>query len=166
MKLNALRTCLLPLLILALLTGACDRPCKGVSCNNGECVDDGECVCNSGYEGDNCDVSNNQKFNGSFQMTEICDNSARTPYAVSLTPVSGTPNQFDLGGLHGQTQVLRARVEDDGVAFVVEKQDIDAGLALASISGTISIDGRTVNLSYFVFQGADTLDRCSGSLTK
>lgn len=166
MNLKACAPWMLLLLLLCLFGSACNRPCKGVSCNNGECVDDGECVCNSGYEGENCDVSSNTKFDGSFLMTELCDSSSRSPYTVSLTPVAGTPNEFDLGGLYGQASVLRARVEDDGVAFVIERQDIDGGKELESMSGTISIDAKTVNLSYLIYQGSDTLDHCSGSLTK
>lgn len=161
-----MRAWILPILITAILFGGCKGPCRDVSCNNGECVGEGECVCNDGYEGDNCDISNNQKFSGTYLMTELCDSSSRNPYNITLTPVTGTPNQFDLAGLYGQATVLRAQVETDGVAFTIDEQDIDGGKKLEGLSGTISIDARTVNLSYLVYQGADTVDRCSGSMTK
>jgi hypothetical protein len=154
----------------ALLTwlffSGCNGPCKDVACNNGECVNDGECVCNSGYEGSNCDISNNQKFDGNFTLTEICTGSTPAPYPVSLVVVAGTPNQFELSGLYGQSTVLRARVEDDGVEFIISRQAITGGKELESLAGTISIDAKTINLSYQVYQGSDTLDRCAGSMVK
>lgn len=166
MKRIQLRTWTLPLLLSATLFASCKGPCRGVTCNNGECVGEGECVCSDGYEGDNCDISNNQKFSGTYLMTELCDSSSRSPYTITLTPVPGTPNQFDLAGLYGQATVLRAQVETDGVAFTIDAQDIDGGKQLEGLSGTISIDAKTVNVSYLVYQGADTVDYCSGSLTK
>lgn len=148
---------------------ACNNPCKDVTCNNGECVDDGECVCDSGYEGDNCETSNNSKFNGTYLMQELCDSTTALPsYPIEVTPVQGTPNEFNMSGLHGESKSLRAKIEDDGVGFSIARQDFIAGQEIATLSGSISIDARTINLSYRIYQGSDTLilDRCSGSMTK
>jgi hypothetical protein len=53
---------------LMITTNACRDPCKDVNCNNGTC-EEGTCKCETGWEGDNCDVAWRQKFVGNFRVS-------------------------------------------------------------------------------------------------
>ncbi len=65
----------LSLIFLFVLTiffiNACD-PCSTVNCINGECVE-GDCICNTGYEGDECEKEMREKFLGSYIVSDECE---------------------------------------------------------------------------------------------
>ena len=63
---------------MGLLIGSCDRKsCENVVCPGiySTCID-GNCYCESGYEGSNCDVETRDKYIGSYQVTENCTTSS------------------------------------------------------------------------------------------
>ena len=152
-----------------LLFCACNNPCKDVSCNNGDCFGEGECECNQGYEGENCDVTLNSKFEGTYSMIELCDSSTALPaYNVVVLPKPGSTNLIILGGLRGISNTIEAQIEPDGVEFGFNRQVLDGGHEIESITGTISSDANTINVNYKIFDGSSdlVLDRCSGSMQK
>ena len=55
---------------------SCSKPCKDDPCGeNGACVEDGKdytCTCNTGYEGELCDVKMVTKFLGSYSASDDC----------------------------------------------------------------------------------------------
>jgi hypothetical protein len=155
-------------LMLTLLFVGCTDPCKDVECNFGTCAD-GECVCNTGYEGANCLTALNAKFAGSYQLSETCSGSGPAgPYAVTVAAKS-TPLDITFVGLWEVTQnIVNGVVGSDGVSFTIERQQITTGIDIECTTGSISTDGNTVNMTYKIYyQTPDSLvDNCTATLTK
>ncbi len=59
--------------IIVMFLPSCDDSCADVVCTkaNSICVE-GRCVCEAGYEGDDCDIESYLKYQGSYQVSENC----------------------------------------------------------------------------------------------
>lgn len=57
--------------------------CEDVNCSNGIC-DDGNCFCDVGFEGANCDTEERQKFIAEYTAEENC-NPGDFDYDISIT---------------------------------------------------------------------------------
>jgi len=94
MKNYLLKTLTIAFTALALLTiQSCDTdPCSDVDCGpNGICFE-GICECDSGYDGNNCEIVIRSLFIGTFDATEICDT---TPDGEQDDYVSEITESFD-----------------------------------------------------------------------
>lgn len=49
---------------------SCIDPCKDKQCGNGYCIE-GDCFCQDGYSGKNCEIMESDKFTGSFTGRQI-----------------------------------------------------------------------------------------------
>jgi hypothetical protein len=56
--------------LINLLFISCIDPCKNKDCGNGYCIE-GDCFCQEGYSGDNCEVMESDKFAGSYIGRQI-----------------------------------------------------------------------------------------------
>ena len=146
----------------------CTDLCKDVNCNNGECVE-GDCVCDAGYETDDCSVAMNAKFSGSYSNTETCNPSGPFgPYTITLNPKSGSATEVNFVGLwEVPANIVMGTVGTDGVSFTIERQVIDTGFEITA-TGTSNADGSTINITYSIFNTGVTTaaDVCTAVLTK
>ncbi|MEZ4907317.1 MAG: hypothetical protein R2771_06695 [Saprospiraceae bacterium] len=53
------------------LFNSCQDPCKSVNCENGSC-DDGKCVCDFGWTGDNCETIRATLYKGFYEGPLSC----------------------------------------------------------------------------------------------
>ena len=69
--------------------------CKDVVClNNGVC-DNGDCVCEAGYEGFNCEIEQRLAYIGSYDVEESC-NLGSFSYSIVLIADSETGTEITL----------------------------------------------------------------------
>jgi hypothetical protein len=152
----------------AMFFTGCTDPCKDVVCTNGECTD-GTCVCDTGYEGETCGTAMNEKFTGTFNLTETCAPSGTAgPYAVTLNPKTTSPTEFTFVGLWEEAQsVVTGKVGTDGTSFTIERQALSASFDISG-SGSISTAGTSITITYSVYATGSTTaaDACSGTMTK
>ncbi len=67
------------------LTSCKEDKCKVTVCAyGGVCNDDGSCTCQTGYEGERCEVITRDKFKGAWRVTEDGTKSNPAQYAVSV----------------------------------------------------------------------------------
>lgn len=56
--------------LIILIFISCIDPCKDKQCGNGYCIE-GDCFCQDGYSGKNCEIKESDKFTGSFTGRQI-----------------------------------------------------------------------------------------------
>lgn len=154
------------LFVFSLLMFACSDPCDDISCENGGNCDDGTCICEDGYSGENCEIENRQAFLGIWTGPIVCNTEDPEDYFVEIT---ASPNAI--------TEVILSF--DDGSSFPANVTsentlDIPAGNFVEPIFdlsvdyvGNASLDDNNVmdfNLELDV--EAFGLQRCSATLTK
>ncbi len=81
------------ILIFALFIGSCKKdPCKDVTCEHGTC-NDGSCLCETGYEGSNCETEQRLAFVGNYNVTETCGPNS---YNFTINILADTENVNEL----------------------------------------------------------------------
>jgi hypothetical protein len=143
-----------------LLTACSSDKCKDVNCQNGGTCDNGTCNCSNGYEGTDCSVRTIQKFIGSWAAGDVCTSGSYS-YSISIsasnTSVTGIViNNF---GNFGVDKNINANV--DGINFIVPQQVV-SGITFSGM-GTISVDGRTVTVTYDAMKDTTLNDHCTST---
>jgi hypothetical protein len=143
--------------------------CYEVDCSDqGECVE-GDCVCDTGYEGVDCQVPWNAKFNGSYYATQVCDDTTNAlSDTILVTPRPSTLDDIYITGLWELPQsTVIAEVKYDGVSFEIARQAISASHEI-SATGISNASGTAINLSYKIFALGDTavFDSCHATLQR
>jgi hypothetical protein len=65
-------------------TSCNNDPCKAIVCAAGGVCNDGDCICASGYEGNQCETETRQKFEGIWYVTEDGTISTTAQYTISV----------------------------------------------------------------------------------
>ncbi|MFM2376146.1 MAG: hypothetical protein RLZZ165_1243 [Bacteroidota bacterium] len=155
--------------LMCVLLAGCNDPCKDIRCVNGTCSD-GECDCASGYSGTNCGNPVNARFSGVFVSTENClIQGDVNPYNVTLEPSTDNPLEFTILGLwQASRNRIIASIDGNETSFTIDRQAIMAGYEAEAAVGTISSDGKTVNLNYQIYRTGQTTveDRCTAMMQK
>jgi hypothetical protein len=142
------------------------NPCKDVVCNNGDCVE-GDCVCNAGYESDDCSAAVNAKFSGRYTLTETCTTTGNDSYAVNLSPDATSPSAALIDSLYREAFTLRLAINDDGLAFTIATTDIGSGSIRTTSAGTSNADGSTINIDYeFISETSAPSESCAAVLER
>jgi hypothetical protein len=150
----------------AIFFAGCTDPCKDVVCNNGECVE-GDCVCNAGYEGVDCSTAFNDKFDGSYNLSETCDSTGADAYTVTISPSSSEPAQANITGLYREQFSVPIAIGTDGVTFTIATVDIGPGTIVSTGTCTSNAEGSSINLTYRFTNDAGTAeDNCTAVLTR
>lgn len=144
------------LLCTLLLFTSCNK-CKDVVCINGEC-EKGECICDEGYEADDCSVAAAEKFLGDWEVDEDCDGII-ADYDVSITKVSaGRIRISNFGDVSGDE--IEAKAEGNKFTFNDQISQI-------SVAGTGTlVSGSTINLSYTVSLLGFQVYNCTATMDK
>jgi hypothetical protein len=127
--------------------------CKDVDCGlYGECVD-GDCVCDSGYEGVNCETLTRAEFLGTFNVAETCSASDDT-YAVVIAAGS-TATAVTITNLYDAGLVVNGTVNVDG-GITIASQSFGTG----TISGSVTRTGGVTTINFTITVAGDS-DTCS-----
>jgi len=132
---------------------SCDTDlCKDVDCGlNGTCVD-GDCVCDAGYEGVNCDTESRADFIGSYLANEADCN--LVDHASSIAESSTGDDKIAIIGFGGfacggsPIQVI-ATVSGDDVT-IASQTFCSGAIVINSGSGSINASGTVVTITYNV----------------
>lgn len=70
-------------------TACTQDECKDVVCNNGGTCVSGDCVCATGYEGNNCETETRTRFVGTWNASDLLNGTSTTlVYTVAIAPGS------------------------------------------------------------------------------
>lgn len=81
----------------AVLLSSCNNePCDAIVCASGGVCNDGDCICASGFEGNQCETETREKFKGIWYVTENGTLSTTAQYTISVDTVEGENKTTDL----------------------------------------------------------------------
>lgn len=149
------------------LGNGCTDPCKDQVCNQGVCSD-GECICDSGYEGVVCSVKYNSKFQGVYNIAETCDSTGSDAYTVHLDTSSVDPAKSNFTGLYRVAQgTVLASINSDGVTFSIAPANVGSGTIESIGVGTANSEGSTINLVYkYISTATGWNEQCTALMTR
>jgi hypothetical protein len=140
------------------------RPCDNVICFNGGACLDGQCKCTQGFEGDKCTIKWSDKFVGSYQASDVCQNGIF--YNVLINPVPDFAWKIKLQNLGkfcpGTT--ITAEINPEKTSFIIPLQNTCGNFYL---SGDGNLSGGFINVN---LKNRDSLnhttEQCSILLNK
>ena len=133
--------------------------CKDVDCGlYGECVD-GDCVCDTGYEGVNCATEERAQFVGSYLASEA--GCGVTDFASSIGNSSTAVNKIAITGFggwecNGSPIVVIATVNGMDVTVDANQSFCAGDIVITSGSGSINASGTVVTITYNATAGGST----------
>lgn len=116
-------------------------PCDDIECQNGGTCDNGECDCPDDYEGTLCESLEREKFMGTYEVTDMCDNGN---FTYSMTISSGSQNDrmtIQNIGNFGSNVSITAQVDGEDFSF----NDSSGGFTFV---GDGFITGTTLTFGY------------------
>ncbi len=153
-------------ILVSMVFASCADECKDVVCVQGECAE-GDCVCNTGYEGLDCSVPFNAKFSGTYTLIESCTTTGNDTYDVVVTPDSTNPSRAKLTNLYREPDQLILLIGNDGVSFTIDSTSVSGGKLVSAGACTSNEAGTTINLSYkFVSSSSSPTETCNATLTR
>lgn len=87
------------------LNSCAKDPCNDLNCQNGASCNDGSCICPTGYEGAECDITAASKFVGKYSGSLRCDQFPIDFDNITIT-LAENPNLITLRMGAGNTSVL------------------------------------------------------------
>lgn len=170
-----------------MMFNGCSDPCKDVTCENGGTCDEGTCTCatdyygddcsvycvngtgtssgctcDTGYEGTDCTTKWQDKFTGTFNVSDQCASGTYT-YQSTVT-AGGTDTEISFSNFGG-FQVSITGTLTSSTAFDILSQT-DASSRNFVGSGSINTSGNTITMSYTVTFSDNTTDDCTGTFTR
>lgn len=139
---------------------SCDTdPCADVECGEyGTCLE-GDCVCDAGFEGTNCDVLSRDEFIASYAVSESCTSGNYT-YNGTVSASATGMDKIVFGNFGDFGVDLVGTVDDNSVTFASQ-----SGGTTATFSGSGQISGNILTITYTVTDGTDS-DSCTMTCTK
>lgn len=101
---------------------SCKDPCLNHDCHNGYCID-GDCFCEDGYYGDNCEKKESDIFIGNYLGDYFIDNHIQY-VQVKILPVSNTPRNV-LMNIDNSDEKISLRAKVGGDSIFIENQFIE-----------------------------------------
>jgi len=136
-----MRKLLLAGLFISTILAACTPDaCEDVNCINGAC-ENGDCICEIGFEGLNCETEQRLAFVATYNVEETCD---QGNFSYQLTATAGTENSNDLiiNNLGDFNFDVSANV--DGNTFVID-HTTNTG---ATVVGNGTLTGGILTITY------------------
>lgn len=165
---------LIVLIFIALATSmtfsSCKDECKDVDCQNGGYCENGDCICASGYEGDNCATAMADKFVGTWKYNESCGGANVSDWPVTIS--KSTANKISITGFGGfqcsggVDIIVTAIVNGRDLNLESNQLNCAGDLTINSGSGSLSSDGKTLNITYTYTVAGVGQETCSGIYTK
>ncbi len=147
---------------------ACERKsCTDVICPgiNSTCIN-GQCYCQAGYEGDNCDILSYKKYVGSYQVSESCTTTfsgyVNQSYSASISPGFQidviTIGNFANRGLPVDVTII------DATYLAIVEQNIGA-VNVSGGQGTYQVFNNRIEFDYN-YTVSGNFHSCTGIFTK
>jgi len=153
------------LLMILLALGSC-RPdrCKNVPCEFGTCVE-GNCICQSGYEGEDCSERQISKFEGYFQVSETCT-AGSDSYTIWVGISDSSLYDARLSGIWGQPDTLVGLLSADGNALEFDRQPIVGKEISARLFFRPSESDFSLSYEVYDVGAMQPFDVCTANLTR
>jgi hypothetical protein len=136
--------------------------CKDVDCGlNGECVD-GDCVCDAGYEGVNCETEERAKFIAAYSVSESCTSGN---YTYNITAATSATNISSIVVSNFGDYGVSVTGTVDGSTLTFASQSVTISGSAASISGSGQLSGSILTITYTIVAGTES-DTCTMTCTK
>lgn len=131
----------LSLTIICLVFVSCKPdPCEDVNCNNGSC-DSGTCLCETGYEGVNCEIEQRLAFVGDYNVSESCD-LGNFDYIINVTADSEIGSELTIHNIGDFDFDVIANV--NGSSFSLDNVVVTGG----TVNGMGNLSGSTLDITY------------------
>lgn len=145
---------LFPIILIAL--ASCKKnKCANVSCNGGGSCENGLCVCDSVYEGANCEIEKRVKYFGSYVFEANCDSSNHLDFlSFSKSLTNDGPGKIVIGNLYSMGSTHEGTIFSDGSIYIAP-QNLSAG----TVSGTASFVNDKIVVR-FVYSDDYLTDSC------
>ena len=144
-----------------LIAISCDsNPCEKVNCVEGFC-DVGLCICDQGFEGDDCSIKSVVKFIGEWHAIDDCASEIHQ-YKATISASSGALQMVTIsnfGGL-GTNTLVSANVE--GSVIIINTQNVGNSCSVSGF-GNISATGDQIQFTYTVTDLLGNSVKCSSS---
>ncbi len=123
------------------------RPCETVTCLNGGTCVDGYCHCPEGYEGLKCETRWNEKFTGTFILSDECYTGTDIYYEANIAPNTQTANRMVLSnvGVFCGGSSFEAIINPEKTSFYIPLQNTCGDLYLSGY-GNMSTNMKYINL--------------------
>lgn len=127
-------------------------PCEEVTCLNGGVCDAGDCLCETGYEGINCETEQRLALVGDYTVEETC-NLGSFSYNISMTANSAIGTEITLNNFGDFNFSISGSVSGTTVTFTDQ-----VGNA-STINGIGQLENGVLTIDYtMVTSAGQTLD--------
>ncbi len=116
------------------LTSCKEDKCKLTVCAyGGVCNDDGSCTCQTGYEGERCEVISRDKFKGAWRVTEDGTQSSPAQYTVSVEDGNNI-DEVSIRNFNNQfNDIITGKIKGDSI--YIASQTVQIGERQKTIEG-------------------------------
>jgi hypothetical protein len=147
------------LLVTIQLLDSCIDPCKDKICYNGYCIE-GDCFCQDGYSGVNCEIKESDKFEGTYTGNIICPEGSQ---AIKVKISNSTDDPRTITILHdnfGGKMTLRGKILKDSI-FIPNQWVSEASFTnLFMPSKGILRNGSDLKYELIYYYSVDDIDTC------
>ncbi len=146
----------------ALTIGACNDPCDDLDCGTNGTCDEGLCICDSGYEGTNCEALVIDKYLGTWTSTDFqCDGDAFGEDIVFVFQQGATINDLEFYDTEEPDVIFQ--IDYDGNDLTMPATTIEDGVV---VSGTGTLHSEISMSWIFLIEEDGGIVNCSGTFTK
>lgn len=137
----------------ALFSSCGGDKCAKVQCGVNQICNSGNCFCNDGYEGTNCDVLSSPKYIGNYLASEVCNNgSGGLTYYPNIQQQSSRPSELQINNFINQftiTAYIRGDASKTGNNIEIPEQQLGGSGTIYGQGVYSPYDRRiTINLEY------------------
>lgn len=120
--------------------------------------------CPQGYVGEDCDVPANEKYNGTYTITENCSVSGSSSNVIYLAPDGNDPLKFIVTGTFWDEAGIELTINinpDNTFSFSAPSQPLAAsGFNVEMNSGLLESNG-DISGTYTIFNGSVVVETCT-----
>jgi hypothetical protein len=138
---------------------SCTDPCKDKVCNNGYCIE-GDCFCQDGYSGVNCEIKESDKFEGTYTGKIICPEGSQ---AIVIKISNSTYDPRAISILHdnsGGKMTLSGKILKDSI-FILNQWVSDVGFTNLFMPSKGKLEnGSDLKYDLIYYYSQDDIDTC------
>jgi len=156
---------------MTLLNSCAKDLCKDVVCENGGNCVEGDCDCLDGYEGTLCETQIRTKFQGTWQVTESCDQTPDLTYSITIGPHSTQVTQVNITNFWNAfvDNPVVASVTTNTITIASQQPDNDGWIVVGSGTLNTSVTPNTIDWEFTVTDtndDPDWINQCTAASVK